>query len=129
VLFNRASGFRRTLFYGLKSVANTATTCRFLHGKVFRGAENLSEIAFLSAGSVGSCQLRQEATAMQDRHPTPIHLTILGLHLWIERKFFLRDAGRKLKHLDQEIHSGHAELSENITARFGEDEARDDRSA
>ena len=27
---------------------------------------------------------------------------ILGLTIWIERKFFLRDTGRKLKHLDQE---------------------------
>ena len=32
---------------------------------------------------------------------------ILGAAIWIERKFFLRDTGRKLKHLDQEIHSGH----------------------
>ena len=46
---------------------------------------------------------------------------ILGLTIWIERKFFLRDTGRKLKHLDQEIQSGHSELSEEITARFGED--------
>jgi hypothetical protein len=46
---------------------------------------------------------------------------ILGLTIWIERKFFLRDTGRKLKHLDQEIHSGHSELSEEIAARFGED--------
>jgi hypothetical protein len=46
---------------------------------------------------------------------------ILGLTIWIERKFFLRDTGRKLKHLDQEIHSGHSELSEEITAQFGEE--------
>jgi len=45
---------------------------------------------------------------------------ILGAAIWIERKFFLRDTGRKLKHLDQEIHSGHNELSEEITARFDE---------
>jgi hypothetical protein len=43
---------------------------------------------------------------------------ILGLTIWIERKFFLRDTGRKLKHLDQEIHSGHSELSEEITEQF-----------
>jgi hypothetical protein len=43
---------------------------------------------------------------------------ILGLTIWIERKFFLRDAGRKLKHLDQEIHSGQSELSEEITKQF-----------
>jgi hypothetical protein len=46
---------------------------------------------------------------------------LLGLAVWIERKFFLRDTGRKLKHLDQEIHSGHSELSEEITAQFGEE--------
>ncbi len=46
---------------------------------------------------------------------------ILGLTIWIERKFFLRDTGRKLTHLDQEIHSGQSELSEEITAQFGEE--------
>ncbi|HEY0758756.1 MAG TPA: hypothetical protein VGD59_05825 [Acidisarcina sp.] len=46
---------------------------------------------------------------------------LLGLTIWIERKFFLRDTGRKLKHLDQEIHSGHSELSEEIAAQFGEE--------
>lgn len=46
---------------------------------------------------------------------------ILGAAIWIERKFFLRDTGRKLKHLDQEIHSGHNELSEEITAQFNEE--------
>ncbi len=46
---------------------------------------------------------------------------ILGLTIWVERKFFLRDTGRKLRHLDQEIHSGHSELSEEITAHYGEE--------
>ncbi|MGC2160702.1 MAG: hypothetical protein WA634_02225 [Silvibacterium sp.] len=46
---------------------------------------------------------------------------LLGLAIWIERKFFLRDTGRKLKHFDQEIHSGHSELSEEIAAQFGEE--------
>ena len=46
---------------------------------------------------------------------------ILGITIWIERKFFLRDTGRKLKHLDREIHSGHSELSAEITAQFGEE--------
>jgi hypothetical protein len=46
---------------------------------------------------------------------------ILGLTIWVERKFFLRDTGRKLRHLDQEIHSGHSELSEEITAQYGEE--------
>jgi hypothetical protein len=47
---------------------------------------------------------------------------ILGLTVWIERKFFLRDTGRKLRHLDQEIHTGQSELSEEILSRFGGDE-------
>ena len=45
----------------------------------------------------------------------------LGLAIWVERKFFLRDTGRKLKHLDQEIHSGQNELSQEITAQFDEE--------
>jgi hypothetical protein len=45
---------------------------------------------------------------------------ILSLVIWIERKFFLRDTGRKLRHLDQEIHSGQHDLSEEITTRFGD---------
>ena len=47
---------------------------------------------------------------------------ILGLTVWIERKFFLRDTGRKLRHLDQEIHTGQSELSEEILSRFGAEE-------
>jgi hypothetical protein len=46
---------------------------------------------------------------------------ILGLAIWVERRFFLKDTGRKLRHLDQEIHSGHSELSEEITAQFGDE--------
>ncbi len=49
---------------------------------------------------------------------------ILGLTIWIERKFFLRDAGRKLKHLDQEIHTGKSELSTEILSRFDDEEER-----
>ncbi len=47
---------------------------------------------------------------------------ILGLTVWIERKFFLRDTGRKLRHLDQEIHTGQSELSSEILAQFGDEE-------
>jgi hypothetical protein len=49
---------------------------------------------------------------------------LLGLAIWVERKFFLRDAGRKLKHLDQEIHTGKSELSAEILAQFGDGEVR-----
>jgi hypothetical protein len=51
-----------------------------------------------------------------------LFVNILGLTIWIERKFFLRDAGRKLTHLDQEIHSGHNALSDEILSQFGDDE-------
>jgi len=47
---------------------------------------------------------------------------LLGLTIWIERKFFLRDTGRKLKHLDQEIHTGKSELSAEILSRFNDQE-------
>lgn len=46
---------------------------------------------------------------------------ILGLTIWIERKFFLRDTGRKLKHLDQEIHTGQNELSPEVLAQFADE--------
>jgi hypothetical protein len=49
---------------------------------------------------------------------------ILGLTIWIERKFFLRDTGRKLRHLDQEIHTGQSELSDEILAQFGDEKER-----
>jgi len=51
-----------------------------------------------------------------------LFVNILGLAIWIERKFFLRDTGRKLRHLDQEIHTGENELSEEILSRFGDEE-------
>lgn len=47
-----------------------------------------------------------------------LFMNLLGLAVSIERKFFLRNTGRKLKHFDQEIHSGYSELSEDITSRF-----------
>jgi hypothetical protein len=49
---------------------------------------------------------------------------ILGLAIWIERKFFLRDTGRKLRHFDQEIHTGKNELSDEIRSRFGDEEGQ-----
>ncbi len=53
-----------------------------------------------------------------------LFVNILGLTIWIERKFFLRDTGRKLRHLDQEIHTGQSELSGEILAQFGDEEER-----
>jgi hypothetical protein len=47
---------------------------------------------------------------------------LLGVTIWIERKFFLRDAGRKLRHFDQEIHTGKSELSTEILSRFSDEE-------
>ena len=51
-----------------------------------------------------------------------LFVNILGLTIWIERKFFLRDTGRKLKHFDQEIHTGKSELSAEILSRFNDQE-------
>ena len=51
-----------------------------------------------------------------------LFINLLGLTIWIERKFFLRDTGRKLKHFDQEIHTGKSELSTDILSRFGDPE-------
>lgn len=51
-----------------------------------------------------------------------LFINILGLTIWIERKFFLRDTGRKLKHFDQEIHTGKSELSVEIQSRFSDEE-------
>lgn len=48
-----------------------------------------------------------------------LFVNILGVAIWIERKLWLRDTGRKLKHLDQEIRSGQNELSREILERFG----------
>jgi hypothetical protein len=53
-----------------------------------------------------------------------LFVNILGLAIWVERKFFLRDTGRKLRHLDQEIHTGQSELSDEILAQFGDEEER-----
>jgi hypothetical protein len=53
-----------------------------------------------------------------------LFVNTLGLTIWIERKFFLRDTGRKLKHLDQEIHTGRNELSDEIRVRFGDEEGQ-----
>lgn len=51
-----------------------------------------------------------------------LFINILGLTIWIERKFFLRDTGRKLRHFDQEIHTGKSELSAEILSRFNDQE-------
>jgi hypothetical protein len=53
-----------------------------------------------------------------------LFVNILGLTVWIERKFFLRDAGRKLRHFDQEIHTGKNELSKEIRSRFAAEEGQ-----
>jgi magnesium-transporting ATPase (P-type) len=53
-----------------------------------------------------------------------LFVNILGLTIWIERKFFLRDTGRKLRHFDQEIHTGKNELSYEIRSRFGAEEGQ-----
>ena len=55
-------------------------------------------------------------------HCALLFANLLGLTIWIERKFFLRDTGRKLRHFDQEIHTGKSELSVEILSRFSDEE-------
>jgi hypothetical protein len=91
----------------------------------------VATLIFLALGFWLSDQLRflipwRSLILHQERNDIVVYsallfANILGLAIWVERKFFLRDTGRKLKHLDQEIHSGHSELSEEITAQFGEE--------
>ena len=51
-----------------------------------------------------------------------LFVNILVVAIWVERKFFLRDAGRKLRHFDQEIRTGKSELSREILSRFSNEE-------
>jgi hypothetical protein len=53
-----------------------------------------------------------------------LFVNLLGLAVSIERRFFLRNTGRKLRHLDQEIHTGQNELSGEILAHFADKEDR-----
>jgi magnesium-transporting ATPase (P-type) len=99
---------------------------------MFANAVFVATLIFLALGFWLSSQLRFLAlwhTLIFHNYLKEIGLycgllfsNILALTIWIERKFFLRDTGRKLKHLDQEIHSGHNELSEEVTAQFGDEE-------
>ena len=43
-----------------------------------------------------------------------LFVNLLGLVIWIQRKFLLKDAGRKLAHFEKQIHSGNHELSAEI---------------
>jgi hypothetical protein len=98
---------------------------------VFANAVFVATLIFLALGVCLSSELRFLAPwrgLIVHRYARDIAIycallfsNILGLTIWIERKFFLRDTGRKLKHLDQEIHSGHNELSEEITSQFDEE--------
>ena len=45
-------------------------------------------------------------------------VNLFGLVLFVQRKLLLKDAGRKLVHLDQQIHSGEHGLSGQIAGQF-----------
>jgi hypothetical protein len=45
-------------------------------------------------------------------------VNLFGLVIFVQRKVFLKDAGRKLVHFDKQIHSGEHGLSYEIAAHF-----------
>lgn len=45
-------------------------------------------------------------------------VNLFGLVIFVQRKVFLKDAGRKLVHFDKQIHSGEHGLSNEIAAQF-----------
>ena len=49
-----------------------------------------------------------------------LFLNVFGAALLFQRKFFLKDTGRKLSHLDQQFHVGQIELP--MTPQTGEEE-------
>ena len=49
-----------------------------------------------------------------------LFLNVFGAALLVQRKFFLKDTGRKLSHLDQQFHVGQMELS--MTREAGAEE-------
>jgi Na+/phosphate symporter len=54
-----------------------------------------------------------------------LFVNVFGAALLFQRKFFLKDTGRKLSHLDQQFHVGGMELP--IAPRSTEDEAYGER--
>ncbi len=51
-----------------------------------------------------------------------LFLNVFGAALLAQRKFFLKDTGRKLSHLDQQFHVGQIELP--MTPETAEEESR-----
>ena len=52
-----------------------------------------------------------------------LFVNVTGVVIFIQRKFFLKDAGQKLVHIDKQIHTGRHELSAEIAELSKESEA------
>ena len=51
-----------------------------------------------------------------------LFVNVMGAVIFLQRKFFLKDAGQKLVHIDKQIHSGQHELSREFAELNSEEE-------
>ena len=51
-----------------------------------------------------------------------LFVNVMGAVIYLQRKFFLKDAGQKLVHIDKQIHSGQHDLSQEFAALKSEEE-------
>ncbi len=51
-----------------------------------------------------------------------LFVNVMGGVIFLQRKFFLKDAGQKLVHIDKQIHSGQHELSREFADLNPEEE-------
>jgi hypothetical protein len=51
-----------------------------------------------------------------------LFVNVVGAVIFLQRKFFLKDAGQKLVHVDKQIHSGQHELSREFADLNPEEE-------
>lgn len=47
-----------------------------------------------------------------------LFLNLFAFFYWLNRKFFLKDSGRKLVHLDKQLRTGNSALSAELAARL-----------
>lgn len=57
-------------------------------------------------------------------YSTLLFVNVMGAVIFLQRKFFLKDAGQKLVHIDKQIHSGQHELSHEFAELKSEEEQR-----
>jgi hypothetical protein len=51
-----------------------------------------------------------------------LFVNVMGAVIFLQRKFFLKDAGQKLMHIDKQIHSGQHDLSPEFAELKSEEE-------